>query len=278
MGSPVVLLSSDVEIGVWSAATRTFTATNISPNAVRITAQRTAARGTGIPTTFCSLFGRQNIDAHAVAVASVTMGNTVVNTVYGVANIWLAGMPNGTTANWYDSAPLDTPTTFQGLAITGGAIVNINFVGNISNAPAGQGTLYPPDGDPGWIVDNVWSETNGNAEHGIANIHAPAVSMIGVFLDNTQPDSTAAPTSPRFQHRREPGLRIVVTRAQATLLHRRRISRGRNYQAKHRRSRRRNPTLYGDAGRLPIQQQLRQRHEHRGKSPDHPDGEVRKKA
>src|SRR5206468_3284736 len=93
--------------------------------------------------------------------------------------------------NWYDSAPAQSPTPFQGVVITPGATLNISFSGSISNGPAYQ--PYGPDGDAGWILDNNWATANGGSEHGIANINAPICSMIGVFLDNSQPDSSPAP-------------------------------------------------------------------------------------
>ena len=195
-GSPVVLLASDVEVGVWDSAGRTFTVTNTSPNAIRVTARRSAARGTAVPTVFGSILGRQNIDIHAVSIAKATPSNSTTNTVSGLANPWLAGMPSGTTGNWYDTAPANSPVAFQGVAITPGAMLNITFTGSISNGPSYQ--PFGPDGDSSDILDNLWAESNGNAEHGIANIHAPINCMIGVFLDNSQPDSSPAPAALDF--------------------------------------------------------------------------------
>jgi hypothetical protein len=195
-GSPVVLLASDVEIGVWDTASRTFTATNISPNAVRVSARRTSARGNAIPTTFCALFGCQNIDINAVSVAQTTTATATTNTVVGLANPWLAGMPDGTTANWYDSAPSNSPVAFQGVTITPGATLNISFTGSISNGPQYQS--FGPDGDSTRMRDNNWATQNGGSEHGIANLQAPICSMVGVFLDDRQPDSSPAPPALDF--------------------------------------------------------------------------------
>ena len=190
-GTPVILQSSDIEIGTWNSSTRTFTPTNISPNSVRVTARRSAARGNAISTTFASLLGWSSTDAKAVAVVTIIQSTSVVNNVTGFSNPWLAGMPAGTTANWYDSAPAQSPTPFQGVVITPGATLNISFSGSISNGPSYQ--PYGPDGDAGWILDNNWATANGGSEHGIANIKAPICSMIGVFLDDNQPDSSPAP-------------------------------------------------------------------------------------
>lgn len=195
-GTPVVLQGSDVEVGIWTAATRTFTVTNVSPNAIRVTARRTAARGNAISTTFAALIGNSSVDVKAVVIATTTTSSSTTNNVTGFSNPWLAGMPSGTTANWYDSAPLCAPTLFQGVTITPGAAINISFSGSISNGPSYQ--PYGPDGDSGWILDNNWATANGGSEHGIANIQSPVCSMIGVFLDNSQPDSTAAPAALDF--------------------------------------------------------------------------------
>jgi len=193
-GDPVVLQPADVEIGVWDAAARTFTPTAGSPNAVRVTARRTAARGNPIPTPFAALIGRSNVDAIAVAVATITTPtNTQIN-VPGTANPWLAGMPAGTTANGFDSAPTASPTQVQGLNITPGACLNFNFTGSVSYYPGTQ--PFNPDGNPNWIINN-WGSQNGG-EHGIANVYAPLTSVIGVFLDDNLPTGSPPPASLDF--------------------------------------------------------------------------------
>jgi hypothetical protein len=74
----MVLQASDVEIGVWDSATKTFTVTGTSPNAVRVTARRTTARGTPIPTVFAKVFGRTSVDLTYTSIAMSAAGNPPV--------------------------------------------------------------------------------------------------------------------------------------------------------------------------------------------------------
>jgi len=195
-GSSVVLQNSDVVTGTWNSTTSAFSAGGSSPNAVQVTAQRTAARGNAVATMFATVIGCRSIDVHSTAVAVFTAGTSTTINVPGKADPWLAGMPNGTTANytdqgWTDSAPAESPVQASGITLTAGKAVQFKFTGSVSYYPGTQ--PFDPDGDPGWIIDNYYAAQNGNAEHGIANINAPLTSVIGVFLDNSQPDSTSAP-------------------------------------------------------------------------------------
>jgi hypothetical protein len=197
-GASLVMQSGDVQIGVWNASTSTFTQTLVSPNAVWVTCQRSLSHGNPLASLF--MFGR-TMDVHGSVIATYTAAtNTLIN-VPGKANPWLAGMPNGTTANftnqgWVDQAPSNSPILASGLNITAGAVLNLTFTGSVSYYPGTQ--PFNPDGDPSWIIDNYYATANGNAEHGIANINAPLTSVIGVFLDDTQPDSSAAPAMLNF--------------------------------------------------------------------------------
>jgi Flp pilus assembly protein TadG len=58
-GSPLTLLSSDVQTGTWNSSTGTFTAGGSSPNAVRVIAYRTTARGTAI-SLFAQAIGKSS--------------------------------------------------------------------------------------------------------------------------------------------------------------------------------------------------------------------------
>ncbi len=77
-GSPMVLQASDVEIGVWDSTAKTFTVTATNPNAVRVTARRTTARGTAIPTVFARAFGRTSFDVSYTAIATAPSASNLV--------------------------------------------------------------------------------------------------------------------------------------------------------------------------------------------------------
>jgi len=199
-GRPVVLQASDVIIGVWNSSTGVFTPTSSSPNAVKITAQLSAARGDAVPTWFASLVGCKSCDIHVTSIATVVPPVQTAVPVDGKADPWLAGMPNGTTANYYsefgDAAPNNSPVLVPTISIIPGQTLNFQFNGTVSNW-AGDNP-YGCDGDAGYVGDDWWADSNGNAEHGIANVTAPIAAVIGVFLDNSQPDSSAAPAALNF--------------------------------------------------------------------------------
>jgi len=200
-GSSVVLTNADVQVGVWNSATQTFTATASNPTAVQVTAQRTKSRGTAIPTVFAQVVGFASIDLHVTAVATETPGTSTVINVPGGADPWLAGMPNGTTANftnqgWTDQAPTNSPILANGITLTAGKSLQFKFTGSVSYYPGTQ--PFDPDGDPGWIIDDYYAGDNGGAEHGIADINAPLTSVIGVFLNDNDPSTSAAPAALDF--------------------------------------------------------------------------------
>lgn len=65
-----VIDAGSVTMGKWDAATKTFTATNIEPNAVRVIAHRTEDRGNAIPYFFARIFGLENTDMTVQAIAA----------------------------------------------------------------------------------------------------------------------------------------------------------------------------------------------------------------
>ncbi|HEX8324247.1 MAG TPA: pilus assembly protein TadG-related protein [Tepidisphaeraceae bacterium] len=101
--------ASDVQIGKWSVAHRTFTPTTDlnNANAVKVTLHCTAARGTAVPMTFMSIAGRQTSDVSAVSIAMIDYAGSVGGAGNGryeyfvpaTSNPWLSGMPAGTVAS-----------------------------------------------------------------------------------------------------------------------------------------------------------------------------------
>jgi len=200
-GNPVVLLSSDVQVGEWYPSTKKFTAGAgyPTPNAVQVTAQLTKARGTAIPTMFASVLGSTSCNVHATSVATVVYPQQNVINVPGTSDPWLAGMPDGTTADYYsdfgDCAPTESPTLIPG-TLSAGQVINFQFQGSVSNWSGDNS--YGCNGDPDYVGCNWWAQANGNSEHGIANVTAPIASVIGVFLGPDEPDLTSAPAALDF--------------------------------------------------------------------------------
>ena len=98
-------------------------------------------------------------------------------------------MPDGSTASYDDIAPNESPV----LALTGlmpGIAVTFSVSGSVNNSPGPSG--LSPDG-------GGFASRNPGAENGISDITAPMNSLLGVFLDNNQPDSSSAPSALNFQ-------------------------------------------------------------------------------
>lgn len=115
-------------------------------------------------------------------------------TVPATSNPWLAGMPDGTTASFNDSAPAHSPVQVAGPLIVGGKRLSFNAVGYTDHCPAGECGVARPDGD---LFEGVIAHAVGS-EHGIATISAPWDAMIGVFLSPERPDLSPAPQALDF--------------------------------------------------------------------------------
>src|SRR5262249_44774054 len=93
-----------------------------------------------------------------------------------------------------DSAPAQSPVLVP-LALTSGTPLTFSAMGGVVNTPGcNPVTLVgcaPPDGSS-LIAHLTGSDT------GIANVTAPLYSVVGVFLDNTQPNLSPAPVGLDF--------------------------------------------------------------------------------
>ena len=125
----------------------------------------------------------------SLSVASGVQAATI--TVAGESNPWLAGMPNGSTASVIDAAPAQSPVQVSGLSLIPGQTLNFSVTGAVSNTPFLPPPTATPDGE-------VFISHLPGSQNGISDITAPINSLVGVFLDNSQPDSTPAPASLDF--------------------------------------------------------------------------------
>lgn len=117
----------------------------------------------------------------------VSAANAVV--VPGTADPWLAGMPAGSTASNGDVAPAESPVLVPGLTLSAGQVLTFGVTGSVSHVPSPSG--LGPDG-------GVFTSHLAGAQNGIATLTAPFDSLIGVFLDAAQPDSSTAPPGLNF--------------------------------------------------------------------------------
>src|SRR5580765_1051245 len=107
----------------------------------------------------------------------------IIITVPGTADPWLAGMPDGSSASWGDTAPDQSPVEVTGLTLIAGEHLVFTATGGVAygsgfplDPPDGNSTLPPrnPAHDPG-------------AENGLPDCRAPYDSLLGVFLGPEPP-------------------------------------------------------------------------------------------
>jgi hypothetical protein len=123
--------------------------------------------------------------------------------VPGTADPFLAGMPAGSTASgllpWLpgvDTAPANTPPF---VPVTGGATLTFAVVGSVAYGPV---PLFGPDfklsGPDGKLYFGLHVTHLAGAQNGIGNYWMPINSLLGVFLDDSQPDLSPAPSTLDF--------------------------------------------------------------------------------
>jgi len=200
-GSPLILTSDDVQTGIWNSSTHTFAA-NSDPtlcNAVKVTATRSAARGTAIPLVFATLVGQSTCDVTVTSIAMVNSGAAASFTVPATSNPFLAGMPDGTVAsqnnphNNPDYAPQASPVAASGISIQPGATMTFDGINGGATNDYHDPNRYTADGNTSWIANN----TNGSENH-ISDVYAPINCLIGVFLSDAVPTSGTTPPALDF--------------------------------------------------------------------------------
>ena len=141
-GTPVVVNTADVVVGTWSGSA--FTAGGATPNAVKVTVGRTAARGNATSLWWGSLFGKSSCD---VTVSSIAYGrNQATAGFIGYAGVYYK---NNSFYGGYDSRVTTLPTqaTATGTARLGSNSVMIGYMNNVLNGNAILGpTASSPQG------------------------------------------------------------------------------------------------------------------------------------
>ena len=110
--------------------------------------------------------------------------------VPGTSDPWLAGLSKGATASGGDVAPLESPVLVP-MKVEGDQLLAIKaygLAGNTRNPRKADG----PDGGS-WYTSH-----KGGARNGIANYKVPINALVGVFLSDQAPNTTAAPSAMNF--------------------------------------------------------------------------------
>jgi len=92
-GVPITVNAADIAFGTWNFATRTFTATNNTPTAVRVIARRDSAANGPISTFLGSVIGMSSVSVNAVATANLGPLNSVLppatmNAPFGISQFY----------------------------------------------------------------------------------------------------------------------------------------------------------------------------------------------
>ena len=124
-----------------------------------------------------------------MALSPLSLSGAEAITVPGTSNPWLAGMPNGSTDGGMDEAPANSPVLVPSVNLDAGAVLTFSAAGLVSNGPCCP--LVGPDG--GAFASHAFADENG-----ISDVSAPVNSLLGVFLDDSQPDASAVPGALNF--------------------------------------------------------------------------------
>jgi hypothetical protein len=136
--------------------------------------------------------------AGSALVAAPALAQSASFTVQGQASPYLAGMPLGSTCCSGDSPPGQSPVQVTGLPIVPGQALSFVVTGSVSNQ-LGQPPVDPPDGSDFFETPGIPGSLGTVAGNGIASMVAPLNALVGVFLDNTQPDKSPTPPGLNFQ-------------------------------------------------------------------------------
>jgi hypothetical protein len=184
--------------GYWTAATKTFTTTSGPQMAVKVIASRTAANKNAVPLIFPLMAGLGlvpttcDVSAQAIAVLQPKVSST--STVLATADLWLSGMPAGSTASYCDTTSNAPPVL--AMNVTAGTTLTFSATGttfyNTSSSPN-----ISADGDS-IITSHMQYSPDGNhvgLQNGIQTITSPTCALLGVFLNAYAPNTQTAPTS-----------------------------------------------------------------------------------
>ncbi len=123
--------------------------------------------------------------------------DTVTVTVNGNTDPFLSGMPNGSTAKSGDTAPDQSPL----LALAGfqeGSTVSFASSSTCGFAFGGGCGPYSPSPTDNSADGDLGVDGSTGAENGLAGIHAPWNSLLGVFLGGNAPNGSPTPADLNF--------------------------------------------------------------------------------
>jgi Flp pilus assembly protein TadG len=109
--TPITINASDIQIGQWDYATKTFTETTTAPIAVRAVARRDSNANGPITTFLAGILGTNTVDVTAIATASLGgMGSSLpgeIEVPFGVAEYWFSQKSCGESIRFHPTGDLD---------------------------------------------------------------------------------------------------------------------------------------------------------------------------
>jgi hypothetical protein len=209
-GLPLALdPTQDIEIGSWNSAARKFIKGGAPTYAIHITARKSPARGDGVSLMLTSLLGLKSCSVTAESVALVSPPIDLDESVPAVGNPFLAGMPAGSVASANNphqnpdyagtaGNPRQSPLPIN-LPLVPGEVLTFDSISGTARHDPGL-SMFQPDGEISDIGHNNATPDGNNSytstfynENGIADMKAPINALVGVFLDDNQPNLTPAP-------------------------------------------------------------------------------------
>lgn len=181
-GKPLVLLSTDVLIGKWSTATKTLDTTSVVPDAVQVTGNRTAARGTPIAMTLAKASGFTDF---SLSFTGVAVGTPDAG-VYGIVGLNGLSFAGTSTTGTFNSVGGSSST---GSASTDGDVASNGTITLGGSASIG-GTVYY--NTPSAPSGGTYFEAKTKLP---SPIPTPATPGAGPYLSSNSNPSIGQPTS-----------------------------------------------------------------------------------
>lgn len=164
-GQPLVVQFTDVEVGSWDTSTQTFNTSGV-PNAMRITARRTTARGNPVPRPFAEILGlpgqdltvrqttfyQQTPPGGIIGYNGITVKNNLFAAGYNSDNTTSPSMSNSTAGGGLGSNAVISGfmnSTLNGNAILGptGSVSGVTVTGS----KLVQSAALTPPPQPAWV-------------------------------------------------------------------------------------------------------------------------------
>ena len=169
-GEPVVINTSDIDIGTWDSTTRTLTITNNQPNAVRVRTRRQAGTNGPISTFLASIMGVNAVSVTAQATAALTGVSTTnpgdLETPFGISSFRFQTPFCNAPVKFY---PTNDPASCGGWHTFTDSPPNANRLRNIIDGMIPEPPTYVSPGTQAGLTDLEF--VGGNIANALRNLY-----------------------------------------------------------------------------------------------------------